>query len=186
MFGPDWEEGCKSCSLLLDHMDGLLCHLAARDTAFVAVSKAPIAQLEAFKKRMGWKSPWVSFGDSSFGHDFQVSFTARDMAEGKVEYNYQRFPAGPLPVEEFHGASVFARADGAVYHTYSAYARGVEHLLGVYNWLDLTPKGRDEDGLAHTMGWLRHHDRYDQFYHVDPSEPYAPPRGSICRQPDAV
>ncbi|MBI2515449.1 MAG: DUF899 domain-containing protein [Opitutae bacterium] len=182
MFGPGWEEGCPSCSFLLDHIDGILPHLGARDTAFAAVSRASWPEIEAFQRRMGWKSQWVSDAGSGFNADFHTSFTREDMEAGRVTYNYQTFPPGLLPVEELPGLSVFARdATGAVFHTYSSYARGCDPLLGTYQWLDLTPKGRDEDGLASTMAWVRHHDRYDHTYKLDPTATYQPPRGSLFR-----
>jgi predicted dithiol-disulfide oxidoreductase (DUF899 family) len=158
MFGPDWEQGCPSCSLLADHFDGAAVHLAQRDVTLVVVSRAPLPQIEAFKKRMGWRFKWVSSYGSDFNHDYHVSFTKEEMANGKVSYNYG---VSGFPSEEAPGASVFYRdAAGAVFHTYSSYARGLDMLIGAYNFLDLVPKGRDEDGLAHTMAWVRHHDRY--------------------------
>jgi predicted dithiol-disulfide oxidoreductase (DUF899 family) len=178
MFGPGWEEGCPSCSLLSDHIDGALVHLNARDVTLAVVSRAPLPQIEAFKKRMGWRFKWVSSYANDFNYDYHVSFTKEELAKGKVYYNYawQEFGA-----EEAPGASVFYKdSSGAVYHTYSEYARGGDILLGAYNYLDLTPKGRDEDGLAFTMAWVRHHDRYGDDYVVDPSANYSPPKGSIC------
>jgi predicted dithiol-disulfide oxidoreductase (DUF899 family) len=158
MFGPDWEQGCPSCSLLADHFDGAAVHLAQRDVTLVVVSRAPLPQIEAFKQRMGWRFKWVSSYGSDFNHDYRVSFTQEEMANGKVHYNYD---VSELPGEEAPGASVFYRdAAGAVFHTYSTYARGLDILIGAYNFLDLVPKGRDEDGLPHSMAWVRHHDRY--------------------------
>src|SRR5580692_9865266 len=143
MFGPDWKEGCPSCSYLGDHFDGAIIHLANRDTTLVVVSRAPLAQIEAFKKRMGWKFKWVSSFASDFNYDYHVSFTAAELAEGKVYYNYSMTE---FPVAEGPGASVFARdTAGAVFHTYSSYGRGLDILLGAYNFLDMTPKGRDEE-----------------------------------------
>src|ERR1700733_4107059 len=165
MFGPGWEEGCPSCSFLADHFDGSLPHLANRDVALVVVSRAPIAQIEAFKKRMGWKFRWISSSENDFNHDYHVSFTKEEMASGKVNYNYDTID--PFS-EEGPGASVFYKNDsGEIFHTYSAYARGLDILVGAYNFLDLVPKGRDEDGLAFTMAWVRHHDRYEKGYFVD-------------------
>lgn len=182
MFGPGWEEGCPSCSLLMDHMSGLLPHLRARSTAFTAISRATWPEIAAFQRRMGWSFPWVSSHGNDFNRDFQVSFTPDDMDAGRVTYNFETLPPGPLPVEELPGISVFARdRDGRVFHTYSTFARGCDPMLGIYQWLDLTPKGRDEDHLAHPMAWLRHHDRYDADYRVDPAAPYQPPRGAISR-----
>ncbi|MCX6954405.1 MAG: DUF899 domain-containing protein [Verrucomicrobia bacterium] len=182
MFGPGWEEGCKSCSFCMDHADPMLPHLRARDVTLLAVSRAPYAELAAFQRRMGWKFKWVSSGDSGFNTDFHVSFTREEMEAGRVNYNFQTFPPGLLPVEELPGVSVFARnAAGDVFHTYSAYARGCEPLLGTYHVLDLMPKGRDEEGLAHSMAWVRYHDRYDETNAVDSTAPYQPPRGSLFR-----
>lgn len=178
MFGPEWEEGCPSCSLLADHIDGAVPHLNARDVTLVVVSRAPLPRIEAFKKRMGWRFKWVSSYGNDFNYDYHVSFTKDEMAKGKVYYNYttQEFGA-----EEAPGASVFYKdATGDVFHTYSTYARGGDILLGAYNYLDLTPKGRDEDGLAFTMAWVRHHDRYGAGYVVDPNAQYSPPKGSTC------
>jgi predicted dithiol-disulfide oxidoreductase (DUF899 family) len=158
MFGPDWEQGCPSCSLLADHFDGSVVHLAQRDVTLVVASRAPLPQIEAFKKRMGWRFKWVSSHGSDFNRDFHVSFTPVDRVQGKVFYN---FGMNGFPGEEAPGASVFYRdGTGAVFHTYSSYARGLDILIGAYNFLDMVPKGRDEDGLAHTMAWVRHHDRY--------------------------
>jgi predicted dithiol-disulfide oxidoreductase (DUF899 family) len=158
MFGPDWEQGCPSCSLLADHFDGAAVHLAQRDVTLVVVSRAPLPQIEAFKQRMGWRFKWVSSYGSDFNHDYRVSFTQEEMANGKVHYNYD---VSEFPGEEAPGASVFYRdAAGAIFHTYSTYARGLDILIGAYNFLDLVPKGRDEDGLPHSMAWVRHHDRY--------------------------
>ncbi len=158
MFAPGWEEGCKSCSYLADHFDGAAVHLAQRDVTFVVVSRAPLAEIQAFQQRMGWRFKWVSSFGSDFNRDFHVSFTQDELAQGEVDYNYER---APFPVEEAPGLSVFYRdAAGTVFHTYSAYARGLDILVGAYNFLDLVPKGRDEDGLSFTMDWVRHHDRY--------------------------
>jgi predicted dithiol-disulfide oxidoreductase (DUF899 family) len=172
MFGPDWNEGCPSCSFVSDHIDGALPHLAARDVAMVAVSRAPLAKLQAFKSRMGWRFPWVSSHDTDFNTDFGVSFTKEEMARGAVNYNYV---AQPFPSEEAPGASVFYKdAGGAVYHTYSTYGRGVEVLVGTYMILDLAPKGRDEDHLPFSMSWVRHHDRYGTDVFADADKPYWP------------
>jgi len=181
MLGPGWQEGCKSCSYLADHFDGATVHLANRDTTLAVVSRAPMPEIEAFKNRMGWRFQWVSSFGSDFNFDYDVSFTSEEAASGKVYYNYA---VGEFPSEEGPGVSVFARdAAGDVYHTYSSYARGLDILVGAYNFLDLVPKGRDEDGLAFTMSWVRHHDRYSEGYFVDPKAPYAPPAksgGSCC------
>ena len=159
MLGPGWEEGCKSCSYLVDHIDGALPHLAQRDVTLMAVSRAPLAEILPFKERMGWRFKWVSSHGSDFNADYHVSFDSDDVASGEVYYNYN---TGPFPSEEGPGASVFARVlAGEVFHTYSCYARGLDSLIGAYTWLDLTPKGRDEDDLEFTMAWVRHHDRYE-------------------------
>jgi predicted dithiol-disulfide oxidoreductase (DUF899 family) len=158
MLGPGWEAGCPSCSLLADHFDGSVIHLAQRDVSFVVVSRAPLEQIEAFKRRMGWRFKWVSSFGSDFNFDYHVSFTPEQKAKGAIDYNYEKTE---FPSEEAPGASVFYKdAAGSVFHTYSAYARGLDILVGTYNFLDLVPKGRDEDGLKHTMEWVRHHDRY--------------------------
>ena len=158
MLAPGWEQGCKSCSYMADHTDPTLVHLAQRDTAFVAVSLAPLAEIERFRQRMGWKFPWVSSHGTDFNRDFHVSFTADAMANGTVDYNCGTKPHGA----ELPGVSVFWKDDaGEVFHTYSTYGRGVEVMMHTYNLLDLTPKGRDEDGLDFTMAWVRHHDRYE-------------------------
>jgi len=158
MFGPGWEQGCPSCSFLSDHIDGANLHLPQRDVTLVAVSRAPLAQIEAFKKRMGWRFRWVSSYGNDFNRDFHVSFTPEEMAQGKVYYNYAMTE---FDSEEAPGLSAFYKdPGGAVLHTYSAYARGLDMLLGAYNYLDLAPKGRDEADLPWTMAWVRHHDRY--------------------------
>ncbi len=159
MFGPGWEEGCPSCSFMMDHFVSTIPHLAARDVSFAAVSHAPLREILPFKKRMGWDINWVSAHGTNFNFDFHVSFTAEELATGSVYYNYgQR----PFPVEEAPGISVFARdAADAVYHTYSTYGRGLEVIMGTYHLLDLVPKGRDEAGLEYPMAWVRYHDRYD-------------------------
>jgi predicted dithiol-disulfide oxidoreductase (DUF899 family) len=160
MFGPGWEQGCPSCSWAADNIDGNVVHLNARDVTLVVVSRAPLAQIEAFRKRMGWGFKWVSSYGSDFNHDYHVSFTAEEIAKGNVYYNYG--PNG-FPSEEAPGISVFYKnGDGEVFHTYSAFARGAEPLLGGYYLLDAVPKGRDEAGLPFTMAWVRHHDRYGQ------------------------
>lgn len=160
MFGPGWGEGCKSCSFVSDHFDGMLPHLAARDVSFLAISRAPLAELLPFKHRMGWRFPWVSSHGSDFNYDFRVSFTPEEIAAGKIRYNYAEL--AEFPFEEAPGFSVFARnAAGEVCHTYSVYSRGLEQLMNTYNFLDLVPKGRDEDGLEYPMAWVRYHDRYE-------------------------
>lgn len=158
MLGPGWEQGCKSCSFMTDHFNAAAVHLPARDVSFAIVSRAPLAEILPFKQRMGWDVDWVSSHGTGFNFDYHVSFTDAEMASGEVDYNYGR---RAFPQQEAPGVSVFARpADGAIYHTYSTYGRGVEFIMGAYHILDLVPKGRDEDGMKHGMEWLRHHDRY--------------------------
>ena len=161
MFGPDWKEGCPICSFRADGLDGMLAHLGARDVALVAVSRAPLAVLTAFKDRMGWGFPWVSSLDSDFNFDFGVSFSQAQVDAGEAIYNYEVPQTRP---GEAHGVSVFCKdpADGSVFHTYSNYARGDDILMSAYNYLDLTPKGRDEAGLPYPLAWIRHHDRYGE------------------------
>ncbi len=159
MFGPGWEEGCKSCSFMMDHFNPTVPHLKARDVSFAAISHAPLSEILPFKARMGWDVNWVSSHGTDFNFDFHVSFTEKEMASGQVEYNYTKMP---FPSEEAPGISVFARdAAGTVYHTYSTYSRGVDVIMATYNLLDLVPKGRDEDGLEYGMEWVRYHDRYE-------------------------
>jgi predicted dithiol-disulfide oxidoreductase (DUF899 family) len=159
MFGPGWPEGCPSCSMVADHLEGSVAHLAQRDVTLVVASRAPLAEIAPFQKRMGWRFKWVSSHESDFNRDYHVSFTADERAEGKVDYNYG---LNAFPSEEAPGVSVFYKdQEGEIFHTYSAYARGVEELLGVYRFLDFTPKGRDEGSLPFPMAWVRHHDRYD-------------------------
>lgn len=155
MFGPGWTEGCTGCSFLADHFDGANLHLAHHDVSLVAVSRAPLAEFQAFKKRMGWRFKWVSSHGGDFNHDYHVSPTEDEIARGRYTYNFEtREGEGG----ERHGISVFCKdAAGGVFHTYSSYARGGDILIGAHNFLDLTPKGRDEVG---TMDWVRHHDKY--------------------------
>jgi predicted dithiol-disulfide oxidoreductase (DUF899 family) len=165
MFDPTWSQGCKSCSFIADHYNGTVVHLAHRDISFVTVSKAPIEKIEQFRARMGWTFPWVSYGNSDFGRDFGVSFTDQELVDDDTVYNFNR---KPYPIRELPGLSVFLKdAQGEIYHTYSTYARGLDHFVTAYQYMDVTPKGRDE---AETpgMGWLRHHDRYDATNFVDP------------------
>ena len=174
MFGPGWEEGCPSCSLLADHFDGSVVHLAHRDVTFVVVSRAPLPHIDAFKKRMGWHFPWVSSYGSEFNPDYHVSVTKDETAKGKVYYNYQETT---FPSEERPGLSVFYKdGTGSVFHTYSSYARGLDILIGAYNFLDLAPKGRDEAGLKYGMAWVRHHDKYIDDELVDLTKTYSQPK----------
>jgi len=159
MFGPEWAEGCPSCSMSAEHMDASLVHLIQRDVTLVAVSRAPLSKIQAFQKRMGWSFLWVSSHDTDFNRDYHVSFTKEEMANSKTYYN---FGTRDFPVEEAPGLSVFYKdGNGDVFHTYSSYARGPEWLLGAYSYLDLVPKGRDEGSFPFPMAWVRHHDRYE-------------------------
>ena len=178
MFGPDYTAGCPSCSAIADGFDGFVVHLANHDVTFSSVSRAPLAKLQAYKRRMGWTFPWVSSLGSDFNFDFNVAITEEQQRAGGVEYNYRRgghaIVATPVPepVAQFAatcgtdaaayrrerpGMSAFALEDGVVYHTYSTYARGLDGLWGMYQWLDRAPKGRNETGV-----WWRRHDEYDK------------------------
>jgi predicted dithiol-disulfide oxidoreductase (DUF899 family) len=175
MLGPDWEAGCPSCSFLADHFDGAAIHLAQRDVSFVVVSRAPLDQIEKFKRRMGWKFKWVSSFDGDFNFDYQVSATPEEKASGKALYNYE---ITEFPSDERPGASAFYQNEaGDIFHTYSSYGRGLDMLVGAYHFLDLAPKGRDEEGLAWPMAWVRHHDRYENAA-VDPKATYQQPKSS--------
>ncbi len=156
MFAPSWDAGCKSCSLVAETFDRTVIHLAARDTSFVAISRAPLEKLDAYGRRMGWTFPWVSSGRTDFNFDFQVSFRQEDIDAGSVEYNYgrMRYPASDAP-----GFSAFLRDGNDVLHAYSTFGRGVDALMNVYNLLDLTPLGRQENGKG--MFWVRRRDDYD-------------------------
>ncbi|HVY04633.1 MAG TPA: thioredoxin family protein [Burkholderiales bacterium] len=159
MLAPGWEQGCKSCSYMADHTDGMKIHLEHRDITFVAISRAPIEEIERFRSRMGWKFKWVSSNRNDFNYDFHVSFTPEEQAGGEGYYNYHMIAS---PHEELPGISLFYRNDaGEVFHTYSTFGRGVEVMMGAYSMMDLAPKGRDEDGDTYGMEWVRHHDRYD-------------------------
>jgi predicted dithiol-disulfide oxidoreductase (DUF899 family) len=171
MFGPGWKEGCVGCSFEVDHIEGALVHLKQRDVTWIAVSRAPLAEIEAFRRRMGWRFRWASSHGSDFNYDYRVSFTPQEIASGKVDYNYEpcHFQA-----EEMSGISVFYKDEaGQVFHTYSTYGRGAEELLGTYMVLDLTPKGRNETGPNFDLSdWVRHHDRYGRGGVVDSSGRY--------------
>jgi len=159
MFAPGWAQGCKSCSFMADHIDGARVHLAQRDVTLLVVSRAPLEDIERFRERMGWGFQWVSSYDSDFNHDFGVTFTRDQVARCAVPYNYT---TQAFPLEEAPGISAFYRDDaGTVFHTYSTYGRGVELMMGAYDLLDIAPRGRDEEGMAYGMEWLRHHDSYD-------------------------
>jgi predicted dithiol-disulfide oxidoreductase (DUF899 family) len=180
MFGPDYTAGCPACSAIADGFDGFVVHLANHDVTLSAVSRAPLAKLQAFKRRMGWTFPWASSLGGDFNFDFNVSITEKQQREGNVEYNYERSghaldakpeaaAEGPVVgaamtgtdvatyTRERPGMSAFVLEDGVVYHTYSTYARGLDGLWGMYQWLDRAPKGRNETGI-----WWRHHDAYDK------------------------
>ncbi|MGH6980931.1 MAG: DUF899 domain-containing protein, partial [Stellaceae bacterium] len=160
MFAPDWTDGCKGCSFWADGYNGFVVHLHQRDTSFVAVSRAPLAKLDGYAKRLGWDFPWVSSGDGDFSYDFDVSFHQDGNGQKDVTYNFTPTKSG---MTDLPGISVFYRdADGAIYHTYSAYARGLEMMNAASHYLDLTPKGRDEDNLPYPMDWVRIHDRYER------------------------
>ncbi len=159
MFDPSDEEGCPHCSFWADNFNGIPMHLNQRDVRFVAVSRAPLGKLEAFKRRMGWNFTWVSSFDSDFNHDYHVSFTPEELARGEAFHNYA--PANP-GLADREGISVFYKdQNGNVFHTYSAYARGIDMVNGAYQFLDLVPKGRDEAGHDNPQYWVRHHDKYD-------------------------
>jgi predicted dithiol-disulfide oxidoreductase (DUF899 family) len=159
MLAPGWEQGCPSCSYMADHTDGMNVHLAQRDVTFVAISRATLAEIERFRRRMGWQFTWVSSHDSDFNYDFGASFTQEQKSRGEVSYNYA---ITAYPGEEMPGISAFYRNDaGEVFHTYSSYGRGVEVMMGTYNMLDLMPKGRNERDVPHKVEWVRHHDRYE-------------------------
>ncbi len=159
MYHPSWEEGCPSCSFWADNFNGIIVHLNHRDVSMVAISKAPLKQLKAYKKRMGWRFKWLSSYDNDFNRDYNVSFTTEELAKGEVYYNYKM---GAFPSEEAPGVSVFYKDEhGVIFHTYSTYARGLDMLNGAYHYLDIVPKGRDEEDLPWTMAWLRRHDSYE-------------------------
>jgi predicted dithiol-disulfide oxidoreductase (DUF899 family) len=179
MLGPNWEEGCKCCSFLADHFDGTRIHLAHRDVTFAAVSRAPMPRIQAFLNRMGWRFHWVSAFGTDFQRDYGVHFTKEELA-GEVNYNYGKMRFGS---EEAPGVSVFHKDEaGEIFHTYSTYGRGLDAMIGTYQFLDLVPKGRDEEGLAFSMAWVRHHDKYGDDYVLDPTASYQKPRemGACC------
>ena len=176
MFGPDWNEGCPSCSFNMDHVDGALIHLAQRDVAFAAISRAPISKIEEFRKRMGWRFNWVSSNENDFNRDYHVSFTKEELTQEGI-YN---FGTSGFPSEEGPGLSVFYKKGDEVFHTYSTFARGSEIVLNTYNYLDLVPKGRDEDGFYFPMAWVRHHDRYEDGKLADTGRPYWPSETAVA------
>ena len=173
MFGPGWNEGCVGCSFLADHLDGTLQHVQRKDIAFAVISRAPRSEIQAFKQRMGWNFNWVSSNGSDFNYDYRVSFTPEEVASGSIYYNYGN-RSGAFLSEDLSGTSVFYKSEeGKLFHTYSSYGRGGEELLGSYRLIDLTPKGREENGPTFTLGdWVRHHDRYQAPGFVDPTGRY--------------
>ena len=158
MFAPEWNEGCPHCSFWADHYDAMLPHLNQRDVSFVVVSRAPLEKIVRFQKRMGWHFNWVSSGDTDYNYDFQASFRQEDIDRKTVFYNYQM---GNMPMTDREGISVFYKDErGAIFHTYSTYARGIDPVNPTYQFLDLVPKGRDENNAKNPQYWVRHHDRY--------------------------
>jgi len=180
MLGPGWKEGCVGCSFEVDHIERALVHLEHHDVTFVAISRAPLPEIEAFKKRMGWRFTWVSSYGSDFNSDFHVSFTRDDLVKGPTYYNYRVREA--QDEGEASGFTVFYKDEaGSIYRTFSSYARGAEELLGTYMMLDLTPKGRNETGPNHNLtDWVRHHDKYDAGGFVDRTGRYVAPQDSAC------
>ncbi|HEY4308916.1 MAG TPA: thioredoxin family protein [Pirellulales bacterium] len=159
MFNPDWDEGCPGCSYVMDHVNGAIEHLRGRDVSLVAVSRAPLAKLTAFKSRMGWRFPWVSSASTDFNRDFGVHFTPAEVASKANAYNFATIPPHG---EDNPGLSCFYKdPSGEIFHTYSGFARSLEAMLGTYVILDRSPKGRDEDALPAPMSWVRHHDKYE-------------------------
>jgi predicted dithiol-disulfide oxidoreductase (DUF899 family) len=159
MFPPEDDEGCPSCSFWADTFNGSSIHLPHRDVSFVAISRAPLAKIEPFKQRMGWSFKWVSSFNTDFNFDYYVSFTPEEAHNRTAFYNYARTDPGSMDRE---GISAFYKDEsGAVFHTYSCYARGIDMMNATYQYLDLTPRGRDEDGLEWVQAWVRHHDRYE-------------------------
>ena len=160
MYGPDWKQGCPSCSFWADNYNGIDMHLAHRDTALVAISNTALENIETYRKRMGWQFNWVSSLGSDFNRDFNVTFKPEEIESGSVQYN---FTQRKFPATEAAGLSVFTRtSDGGVAHSYSCYGRGLDIFNGAYQILDMTPKGRDEENLPHSMAWLRRHDQYGE------------------------
>ena len=159
MFPPEWDEGCLHCSFWADNFNGSGVHLNHRDVAFVAISRAPLAKIEPFKKRMGWSFKWVSSFQNDFNFDYQASFTPEEVHNGAAFFNYARTDPG---LTDREGISVFYKdGSGAVFHTYSCYARGIDMMNATYQYIDLVPKGRDEAGHEDSQYWVRHHDRYE-------------------------
>src|ERR1044071_6228023 len=157
MFGPGWEEGCEHCSFWADHFDSVNHHIGQRDTTVAVISRAPLAEIEPFQKRMGWRFNWVSSNGTDFNFDFNVSFTPEQIKKGVLPCNYTQFK---MKIDELQGVSAFYKEKkGDIYHTYSSYARGIDLMNTTYNFLDLTAKGRDENPDA-TQNWVRYHDKY--------------------------
>jgi predicted dithiol-disulfide oxidoreductase (DUF899 family) len=158
MFAPEWDAGCPHCSFWADNFNPITIHLNHRDVTMVAISRAPLAKIESFRKRMGWSFKWLSSGKNSFNYDFDVSFTPESLKNGTAHYNYEK---ADFNHQDREGVSVFYKDEaGSIFHTYSAYARGIDILNTAYNYLDLAPKGRDEDELDFTQSWVRYHDQY--------------------------
>jgi predicted dithiol-disulfide oxidoreductase (DUF899 family) len=171
MFGPEWHEGCVGCSFNADHVDGGIPHIQARDATFVAVSRAPLAKLQQFRERMGWRFKWVSSYETDFNYDFDVSFRKQDIATGRAQYNYRPLD---FEIEDLSGFSIFFKnRDGEIFHTYSTFARGDEMLTTAYMYIDLLPMGRNEDDLKEPSSWWRHHDKYTEGTGDKDSDPSA-------------
>lgn len=178
MLAPGQLEGCVGCSFECDHLDAALRHLDHTDVKFVCVARAPLAEIETFKSRMGWHFDWVSSHGSDFNYDFNASFTPDEIESGEAEYNYRK---SKLPLEDLSGFTVFAKNDkGEVFHTYAAFGRGAEEVLGTYMLLDLTPKGRNEGPDGNLTKWVRHHDRYGADGHVSPIGRWVPATAKSC------
>jgi predicted dithiol-disulfide oxidoreductase (DUF899 family) len=184
MLAPGQLEGCVGCSFEADHVDGALKHLERHDVAYVAVARAPLAEIEAYKRRMGWSFHWVSSHGSDFNYDFDVSFTPEQLEKSEAFYNFEHIGA---PLEDPSGFTVFEKdADGTVYQTYSTFGRGAEEVLGAYMFLDLTPKGRNETGPGRNLtDWVRLHDRYDVPGTTDQTGRWRPEGGSACCHAEA-
>jgi predicted dithiol-disulfide oxidoreductase (DUF899 family) len=163
MFDPDWEMGCKSCSFWADNFNGIIAHLNQRDVSMVAVSRAPLHKLQAQARKLGWTFKWVSSSDSDFNFDFKVSFSPEDIAEGEAYYNYgtQKVTRDDHASAELPGISAFFRDGDRIYHTYSTYSRGVDMFNTAYHYLDMAPKGRDEDALPFAMSWVKYRTDYE-------------------------
>jgi predicted dithiol-disulfide oxidoreductase (DUF899 family) len=181
MMAPGQVGQCVGCSLEVDHLEGILLHLQNHDVTYAAVARAPIEEIEVVRKRMGWKFPWVSSYHSDFNYDFNVSFTSEQVASGQALYNYQEAPAWAADLQDLSGDSVFFKDNaGQIFHTYSTFGRGGEEFLGIYRYLDTTPKGRDENGPYHTLGdWVRPSNLYGQGGMVEANGRYHRP-GCAC------